>query len=326
MVELGRIEVVSIRDIWPNEASDFTPWLLHNPDYLSEALGIDVELVQRESGVGPYAVDLIGRDLTNETTLIVENQLGRTDHVHLGQLITYAANTDAVTVVWVARNFTDEHRQAIDYLNNLAGDSGKGYFYGVEVSAIRIGNSPPAARFTVIASPNEVHAIEAEAVQDAINDKGKRALYRGFWKQLLERAHDEYPGLTNVQTATKDNWLNIIQMRIGHIALVFNRKGRANVQLYIDRGSQQINQKLFDYLLLQRDAIEGALGADLSWEAPENTRMRRIVLYRVGESDVSMVDDYQELTDFFLANSVALRDALATYVEAAGRSAGVERR
>jgi hypothetical protein len=324
VVELGRIEVVSIRDIWPNEASDFTPWLLENPDYLSEALGIDVELVQRESGVGPYAVDLIGRDLTNETTLIVENQLGRTDHSHLGQLITYAANTDAVTVVWVARNFTDEHRQAIDYLNNLAGDSGKGYFYGVEVSAIRIGNSQPAARFAVVASPNEEHATEAEAVRDAIHDKGKGAVYRQFWKQLLERAHDEYPGLTNVQTATKDNWLNVIQMGIGHIALVFNKKSRANVQLYIDRGRQQFNQKVFDYLLLHRDAIEGAVGTELSWEAPENKRMRRIVLYRSGESDVATLDNHQELINFFLANAILLRDALSIHVEAAGQSAEQE--
>lgn len=319
MVKLGQIETVSLREIWPNEASDFTPWLLAHPEYLSEALGIDIELVRRESGVGPYAVDLIGRDLTNETTLIVENQLGRTDHNHLGQLITYAANTDAITVVWVARNFTDEHRQAVDYLNNLAGDSGKGYFYGVEVSAIRIGDSLPAARFTVVASPNEVHAAEAEAVRDAIQDKGKQVLYRGFWKQLLERARDEHPGMTNVQTATKDNWLNVIQMGLGHIALVFNKGHRANVQLYIDRGSQQFNQAVFDYLLVNRKSIESDVGTELSWEAPENKRMRRVVFYRPGESDVSMTERYQEFTDFFLNSAIRLRDALATHLDAAAQ-------
>lgn len=319
MVKLGQLKTVSLREIWPNEASDFTPWLLAHPEYLSEALGIDVELVQRESGVGPYAVDLIGRDLTNGTTLIVENQLGRTDHNHLGQLITYAANTDAITVVWVARNFTDEHRQAVDYLNNLAGGSGKGYFYGVEVSAIQIGDSLPAAQFTVVASPNEVHAAEAEAVRDAIQDRGKQVLYRGFWKQLLERAKDEHPGMTNIKAPAKENWQNVIQMSLGHIALVFNKAQRANVQLYIDRGSQQYNQEIFDHLFANKKTIESAIGEELSWEAPEDRKMRRIVLYRPGKSDVSMTDKYKEMTSFFLNGALSFRDTFASYLESAAQ-------
>jgi hypothetical protein len=319
MVKLGQLKTVSLREIWPNEASDFTPWLLAHPEYLSEALGIDVELVQRESGVGPYAVDLIGRDLTNGTTLIVENQLGRTDHNHLGQLITYAANTDAITVVWVARNFSDEHRQAVDYLNNLAGDSGKGYFYGVEVSAIQIGDSLPAARFTVVASPNEVHAAEAGAVRDAIQDRGKQVLYRAFWKQLLERAKDEHPGMTNIKAAAKENWQNVIQLRLGHIALVFNKAQKANVQLYIDRGSQHYNQEIFDYLFANKRAIEGAIGEELSWEAPKDRKMRRIVLYRSGNSDVSMTDKYKEMTSFFLNGALSFRDTFAGYLESAAQ-------
>ena len=135
---------VHLRDVWKHEAKDFTPWLLENPDVLGDALNIEVEFSQSEQQVGPYAVDIIGKDLTHDSVLIVENQLEKTNHTHLGQLITYAANTDAVTVVWIAKEFTDEHRQAIDYLNELSGNSGKARFFAVQVVAIQIDNSPPS--------------------------------------------------------------------------------------------------------------------------------------------------------------------------------------
>ena len=151
---VGKLQKVDLRTVWENEATDFTPWLLQNSDYLSEVIGIDLELSASEHGVGPYSVDLIGRDASNDCVVIIENQIENTDHKHLGQLITYAANTDATVIIWIAKKFTDEHRQAIDYLNSLSGESNKGRFYGVEVSAVRIGDSQPAAQFEVIARPN----------------------------------------------------------------------------------------------------------------------------------------------------------------------------
>src|SRR5215203_5282830 len=117
MANLGRLQALDPRSVWPREAHDFTPWLLENEDALAEALGLDLELSAAEHPVGGFALDLVGRDMTNDCVLIVENQLSDTDHGHLGQLLTYAAGTDARTVVWLAPRFREEHRQALDYLN-----------------------------------------------------------------------------------------------------------------------------------------------------------------------------------------------------------------
>jgi hypothetical protein len=145
MAHLGRLRPLDPRSVWPHEAHDFTPWLLENADALAEALGLDIELSAAEHPVGGFALDLVGRDMTNNCVLIVENQLSATDHGHLGQLLTYAAGTDARTVVWLAPTFREEHRQALDYLNGLGGENAR--FFGVEIGVVRIGNSDPAPLF-----------------------------------------------------------------------------------------------------------------------------------------------------------------------------------
>ena len=105
MPELGRLKPVDVRAVWPHEAHQFTPWLLDNADVLADTLGIELELQAEEHPVGGFSLDLMGRDFTHNTVLIVENQLAVTDHLHLGQIMTYAAGTDAKTIVWVATAF-----------------------------------------------------------------------------------------------------------------------------------------------------------------------------------------------------------------------------
>jgi hypothetical protein len=112
MVQLGKLTTVDPREVWQHEAHHFTPWLLANADELGATLGIDIELQAAEHAVGGFWLDLLGRDLTNNCVLIVENQLTATDHGHLGQLVTYAAGTEAATIVWMATEFREEHRAA----------------------------------------------------------------------------------------------------------------------------------------------------------------------------------------------------------------------
>ena len=149
--ELGRIEHIDAREVWPHEAHDLTPWLLDNAEILGEVLKLDIELNEAEHPVGSFSLDLIGRDLTNGCVLIVENQLEQTDHGHLGQLLTYAAGTDAGTVVWVSPSFRDEHREALDLLNDLGADRVR--FFGVELGVIKIGDSAPPRTCRCVLSP-----------------------------------------------------------------------------------------------------------------------------------------------------------------------------
>ena len=117
MEDLGSLSRVNLRTIWPHEASDFTPWIQANLSALGESLGLELEVEAREAPVGDFSLDLLAREVEHDRTVIIENQLTNTDHGHLGQLITYAAGFDAKVVVWLARDFRDEHRQALDWLN-----------------------------------------------------------------------------------------------------------------------------------------------------------------------------------------------------------------
>lgn len=317
IVTIGKLIKVPLRVVWEREDTGFTPWLLHNPEYLSDALGIDVELTAAEHGVGPYSVDLIGRDLSNNAVVIVENQIEKTDHIHLGQLITYAANTDAVVVVWIAKKFTEEHRQAIDYMNSLSGDSGKGRFFGIEVSAVRIGESEPAVQFDVVARPNDSHTAQAEAIRELIEPTGRRLMYRNIWKLYLEKIEKMKPGLTNRKQPWNSNWFDVSKSICGlaHVSLVFNRKSQVNVQLYINGGDAVRNRALFSFLNDKKDQIEKEIGASLIWESPEGRLYCRIIIFKPGECDISDIDSYEEIVDWLAEYHVRFITSLTPYIE-----------
>lgn len=150
--ELGRLEPVPLRGIWKHEAHDFTPWLATNLDGLSEALAIELRLEAREQSVGPFFLDILATT-DDGRTVIIENQLGPSDHGHLGQCLTYAAGVGASVVVWVLPELLPEHRAALDWLNEHTDETVQ--FFGVEVSAVRIGSSLPAPMFAVEARPND---------------------------------------------------------------------------------------------------------------------------------------------------------------------------
>ena len=153
--ELARLERVELRTVWTTEAQDFTPWLAQpeNLAVLSAALNMELETAGQEERVGPFRADLLCRDLQDDSWVLIENQLERTDHNHLGQLLTYAAGLQTVTIIWVAQTFTDEHRAALDWLNEITDDSFR--FFGLEIELWRIGDSPAAPKFNIVAKPND---------------------------------------------------------------------------------------------------------------------------------------------------------------------------
>ena len=148
----GRIERLDIRDVWADEAADFTPWLAQNLDLLGKELGLNLELVETEKAIGWFYLDILARDLDNGTLVAIENQVRYSDHRHLGQLLTYVAGCDAKAAVWVSPWIRPEHRQAINRLNQVS--DGKIQFYGVEIRVIKIGDSPPAPDFRPVAVPD----------------------------------------------------------------------------------------------------------------------------------------------------------------------------
>jgi hypothetical protein len=286
---LGRLEEVDPRDIWRDEARHFTPWLLDNADYLGEVLGIELELETREHSVGAFSLDLYGRDITNGCVLIVENQLEATDHKHLGQLLTYAAGTGAKTVVWVSPEFRDEHQKAIDFLNAAAvtaSDSRVRYF-GVEIGVVRISDSVPAPRFTVVASPSD-WSVDFALSQVTDEANPRKAAYRAFWGRYLQELHASNPGITNVRATTSANWIGGNYLRRGvQISIAFIKGGQASVEIYIDLGNRKKNEDVFYALQESKLRIEKEIGKDLQWQELPGKRACRIRLAVPGSIDES---------------------------------------
>ncbi|GAF86029.1 unnamed protein product, partial [marine sediment metagenome] len=186
---LGRLERVELHEVWPTEAGDLTPWLARgeNLALLAEAIGMDLEPEATENRVGAFRADLLCTDSATRRAVLIENQLGRSDHTHLGQVLTYAAGLEAAAVIWLADRFTDEHRAAIDWLNDVTDDAVG--FFAVELEVWRIGDSPAAARFHVLCRPGGGEAGEARAPR-AVGERERSETQQrqlAFWAVLAEQ-------------------------------------------------------------------------------------------------------------------------------------------
>jgi hypothetical protein len=304
--ELGRLEEMLVRSVWSHEAHGFTPWLLDHADHLAQTLGIDLELQESEHPVGGFALDLIGRDLTNDVVLIVENQLEPTDHPHLGQILTYAAGTDARTIVWIATAFREEHRQALDWLNEQTREDVR--FFGVELRVVRIGDSLPAPLFSVAAEPND---WQKQVRSGATGGDGARAaLYSAFWWKYLEQVRARHPGWTRARKPSNQNWMDFSgPVRGTRINPSFAQGRRLRHEIYIDTGDGERNKAMFNELAAQRQALEGAYGRPLDFELLPNARASRIAEYRP-DADVRQEDRHQEYIDWLIDAGERLRWAL----------------
>jgi hypothetical protein len=190
---LGTLEPAELKSAWPSER-DFTTWLAEeaNLAQLAESLGIDeLELEDTEKNVGPFKADILCKDTLNGHWVVIENQLYKTDHSYLGQLLTYAAGLQAVTVVWIAAPFTEEHRAALDWLNDVTDERVR--FFGVEIELWRIGNSPKAPRFNVVSRPNDWAKSVSEGAAGVSGLTGTQKLQLEYWI-AFRRYIEEHPG------------------------------------------------------------------------------------------------------------------------------------
>ena len=295
MVDLGTIEQVDLREVWPHEAQDFTPWLAENLDKLGEALGLDLELQSAEAAVGPFSLDVLAHDLGSNRPVIIENQLEITNHDHLGKLLTYAAGYDAFSVVWLTREFRDEHRQALDWLNQRTGEDTA--FFGVVVEAWRIDSSRPAPHFRPVATPNDWQKQSSKLERNGggsaiVSERGER--YRAFFQDLIDVLRDQHR-FTNARKGQPQSWYSFASgfRGIGYNPSFSPRRGIARVELYVDRGDKELNEQIFESLRSVSHDIEIELAGSLEWERLENRRACRISAVRKG----SIEDDPESLAN-----------------------------
>ena len=304
-MDLARLERLDLREVWPHEAQKFTPWLLENLELLNEATGLNLTGAEREQAAGAFSVDLVATDKEGNR-VVIENQLQRTDHDHLGKLITYLVAYDAKAAVWIVGEGRPEHVQAIAWLNEQADTR----FYLVKVEAVRIADSPPAPLLTLIVGPSEDKATR-RAVTDKLNERQQKN--QEFWQELLERAKSRTSLHAAVSPST-DYW---IAAGAGRTSMSFNyviRSHSARVALVIGTPDAQKNLAVFEQLRAAKDQIERDFGEPLEWQRLEGKKACRICK----NLDIGGIDDrdrWPDIQNAMIDAMVRLEKALRPHID-----------
>jgi Domain of unknown function (DUF4268) len=267
-MNLGRLEKVDLRKQWSKEDADFTPWLAQeeNIKLLSDAINIELEVQAQEKNVGPFKADILCLDTATDKYVLIENQLERTDHTHLGQLMTYASGLDSVTNVWIAKSFTEEHRAALDWLNSITDDSLN--FFGIEIELFRIGDSPVAPMFKIVSKPNDwTKSIRSISANRKLTDT--KLQQRDYWQGLKEfldnknsklRMQSPRPQHSSIfRIGKSDFYISAeVNSRTDIISIRFNIKG-------IDKQSrfEQLFNKYYEKSL-------SSISKDIDWRSMED--------------------------------------------------------
>lgn len=321
-ISLSRLEKVELRECWKTEAGDFTPWLAQeeNIALLGETIGLSLEVEAQEKEVGPFRADVLCKDIATDSWVLIENQLERTDHTHLGQLLTYGAGLNAVTIVWIADRFTDEHRAALDWLNEIT--DGSFNFFGLEVELWRIGSSPLAPKFNIISKPNNWTRNVSGAAKQMSNAalSETKLLQRDYWQAFNE--HLEKAGAKLGMTKPlPQHWMNISLGRAGTklvaIASTWNSQAnrwdvgeiRAEVELY-DKNAKAF----YAFLEQQKEEIERELGEPLIWYNPDDAQLCRIFIQKT--ADIRQREDWDQQHAWLKEKLESLHQVFAPRVRA----------
>lgn len=305
--KLGNLMRKDLRSLWVDEAADFTPWLAQEDNIakLGQAIGIELEVEHTEVAVGPYAADILARDSGSGDPIVIENQLGKTNHDHLGKAITYAAALGASAVVWIASDFTEEHRKAMDWLNeNSSGDIS---FFGVRVELWQIDDSRPAVQFNVVSRPAEVDPKKTLGIRPSeLSDARKLQL---DWWVAFREALLASKAVPSARAPRPQYWYDVSLGRSGiHLSNTANTDdNRIGVRVYLMQrhGGDAALAKLLE----AKKEIEAEIGEPLYWNPNPENRDKVIALYR--DAELSRRDKWPEYLEWMVEKTRRFRQAFA---------------
>lgn len=279
-MKLGRLKKVDLRVRWQHEALDFTRWLAEeeNLELLSDEIGIGIELVQTEASVGRFNVDILAREENTGKTIVIENQLESTDHRHLGQIITYAAGLEAEYILWLVKDVADEHKQAVDWLNEHTDEHLN--FFLIKVELWQIGESDPAPKFSVVCRPNDwAKTVRSSAQEGTLTET--KTMQLEFWQKLRAWAVEHKPDF-KLRTPRPQHWFDIAIGRSDcHATFTLNtREENIGCEIYIPD-----SKILFSQLLAHREQIEQELGINPDWQELPNKKASRIRVFYPFDAD-----------------------------------------
>jgi hypothetical protein len=305
---LGKLEKAALRSVWNNEARDFTPWLAQNLGLLGDSIGLELE--GQERSVGPFRADILCKDTANDTWVLIENQLEKTDHGHLGQLLTYAAGLDAATIIWVAERFTDEHRAALDWLNRITAEHFN--FFGLEVEVWKIGDSQPAPKFNVVSQPNDWSKTVANAKAGGFT--ATEEMQFEFWQGLIDYQR-EHGHQVVLKKARPQQWVKFGVGTTGfHLGASINTRLNTLVAgLYITHNDAKAS---FATLLSDQAAIEAEVSSALIWDENPNKKWSQIEIELT--ADIGDRDDWPRQFEWLAVQLTAFHKAFSLRIKEIG--------
>lgn len=295
-MNLGKLEKVPLRKAWNHEAFDFTNWLAteENLRILSDEIGIDIKLTQTEANVGNFNVDILAETENTGKKVIIENQLEPTDHDHLGKLITYASGYDAEIIIWIVDNVRDEHKKAIDWLNEHTDEDIN--FFLIRMELWKIGDSPYAPKFLLVSQPNDWAKTIKKSV-NTISLTDTKVLQLEFWNKFKEYAQNKITKL-KLRKTYPQHWYDIsLGMSEAHLslsALPTDKIIRCEVWI----GD---NKDLFRQFQNNKDSIEQDLGEKLNWMDLPNKKARRILITK--EADINDTSKWENYFEWLLSQA-----------------------
>ena len=307
-MKLGKLEEVDIRELWKHEQYDFSEWLSkeENIEMLSDEIGLTLTEINKEVFVGSYRCDLVAKDETTGIKVIIENQLEATNHDHLGKIITYASGLDANVVIWIVKEAREEHRSAIEWLNNKTTKDIS--FFLIEIHAYKIGDSLTAPKFVIVEKPNDFVKTANTSVDSGELSKAQ-AERLNFWNRFNEIVASRNKPF-NVRKATTDHWYDVAlgtsEAKIS-ITLV-NKTNSIGIEIYIND-----NKELFDKLHSLSEEIQNELGFSMDWQRLDNKKASRIIYYICG-LDFDNHENYDELINEVMDKVIAIRDVFRNHL------------
>lgn len=308
-MQLGKLEKIDdLRKIWPHEALDFTPWLAEeeNLALLCDAVDIDMTVDETESSVGSFNVDILATEIDTGRKIVIENQLEDTNHDHLGKTITYAAGKNANMIIWIVKKAREEHRLAVEWLNNHTDDD-IGFFL-LEIELWSINQSEPAVKFNVVEKPND-WAKEIKKADNVMNATKKLKL--DYWTAFNEYAFGDtgYARVFKKRKPSTDHWYTV-SLGPSEYHLSFLMNTQKNI-LAVEFGIAD-NKELFRQLFEKKETIESTAGVVLDWRELPDRKMSRI-LYETAV-DFGDQDKWSEQFEWIKEYSVKITNAFKEYL------------
>lgn len=308
-MQLGKLERIDdLRKIWPHEALDFTPWLAEeeNLALLCDAVGIDMTVDETESSVGSFNVDILATETDTGKKIVIENQLEDTNHDHLGKTITYAAGKNANIIIWIVKKAREEHRLAVEWLNNHTDDD-IGFFL-LEIELWSINQSAPAVKFNVVERPND-WAKEIKKADSTMNATKKLKLE--YWTEFNAYAFEDagFARMFKKRKPSTDHWYSV-SLGSSEYYMSFLMNTQKNI-LAVEFAITD-NKDLYKMLYDKKEAIESVAGVQLDWRELPDRKMSRI-LYETNV-DFSNRDKWEEQFDWIKEHSVKIARGFKMYL------------